>query len=185
MWVAWARDCSDRCDPANRKRLGWASRTSSRSPNPCFFALSSPSSMRYSQIIVSEGDSQSGERIDASADPMACFHPVTAAWFKAVFDAPTAPQRLGWPVIARGENALILAPTGTGKTLAAFLWCLDRLMLEDREQVSKGAREQENRERGSATPASTDRSPGAPAGAGIGKRREKNAAAAGLFMFRR
>ena len=68
--------------------------------------------------------------IDSGADPFACFHPVTAAWFKAVFDAPTAPQRMGWPVIARGENALILAPTGTGKTLAAFLWCLDRLMLE-------------------------------------------------------
>ncbi len=83
-----------------------------------------------------------------ASDPFACFHPVTAAWFKAVFDAPTAPQRLGWPVIARGENALILAPTGTGKTLAAFLWCLDRLMLEDREQVSKGAREREDREQG-------------------------------------
>ena len=77
------------------------------------------------------------------SDPFACFHPVTAEWFKAVFDAPTAPQRMGWPVIARGENALILAPTGTGKTLAAFLWCLDRLMLqpthpsdnEDKKQV--------------------------------------------------
>jgi ATP-dependent Lhr-like helicase len=55
---------------------------------------------------------------------------VTAEWFReAVFDAPTAPQRMGWPVIARGESALILAPTGTGKTLTAFLWCLDRLML--------------------------------------------------------
>jgi len=63
------------------------------------------------------------------SDPFAVFHPVTAEWFKAVFDAPTAPQRLGWPVIARGESALILAPTGTGKTLTAFLWCLDRLML--------------------------------------------------------
>ncbi len=62
-------------------------------------------------------------------DPFAGFHPVTAEWFKAVFDNPTAPQKLGWPVIARGESALILAPTGTGKTLAAFLWCLDRLML--------------------------------------------------------
>jgi ATP-dependent Lhr-like helicase len=62
-------------------------------------------------------------------DPFACFHPVTAEWFKEVFDAPTAPQTLGWPVIARGESALILAPTGTGKTLTAFLWCLDRLML--------------------------------------------------------
>jgi len=75
---------------------------------------------------------------DHNSDPFACFHPVTAAWFRAVFDAPTAPQRMGWPVIARGENALILAPTGTGKTLAAFLWCLDRLMLHplpaDRKQ---------------------------------------------------
>ncbi len=64
-----------------------------------------------------------------ATDPFACFHPVTAEWFRAVFDAPTAPQRMGWPVIARGESALILAPTGTGKTLTAFLWCLDRLML--------------------------------------------------------
>ncbi|MDE3162100.1 MAG: DEAD/DEAH box helicase, partial [Acidobacteriota bacterium] len=64
-----------------------------------------------------------------SEDAFACFHPVTAEWFRAVFDAPTAPQRQGWPVIARGESALILAPTGTGKTLTAFLWCLDRLML--------------------------------------------------------
>jgi ATP-dependent helicase Lhr and Lhr-like helicase len=64
-------------------------------------------------------------------DAFACFHPVTAEWFRAVFEAPTAPQRLGWPVIARGESSLILAPTGTGKTLTAFLWCLDRLMLHD------------------------------------------------------
>ncbi len=62
-------------------------------------------------------------------DPFAGFHPVTVEWFKAVFDNPTAPQKQGWPVIARGESALILAPTGTGKTLTAFLWCLDRLML--------------------------------------------------------
>jgi ATP-dependent Lhr-like helicase len=78
---------------------------------------------------------------EEATDPFACFHPVTAAWFRAVFDAPTAPQRMGWPVIARGESALILAPTGTGKTLAAFLWCLDRLMLGGREQGS-GVRDQ-------------------------------------------
>jgi ATP-dependent Lhr-like helicase len=70
---------------------------------------------------------------------------VTAAWFRAVFDAPTAPQSMGWPVIARGENALILAPTGTGKTLAAFLWCLDRLMLSRRDQRSEN-RDQNGRE---------------------------------------
>ena len=66
---------------------------------------------------------------------------MTAEWFRAVFDAPTAPQRMGWPVIARGESALILAPTGTGKTLTAFLWCLDRLMLGNRDQGS-GIRDQ-------------------------------------------
>ena len=77
----------------------------------------------------------------SEADPFACFHPVTTEWFKAVFDAPTAPQQLGWPVIARRESALILAPTGTGKTLTAFLWCLDRLMLHDLgEEKSKGCR---------------------------------------------
>jgi len=77
----------------------------------------------------------------STADPFACFHPVTAEWFKAVFDAPTSPQRMGWPVIARGESALILAPTGTGKTLTAFLWCLDRLMLGSRDQGT-GIRDQ-------------------------------------------
>ncbi len=75
-----------------------------------------------------------------TSDPFACFHPVTAEWFKAVFDAPTAPQRMGWPVIARGESALILAPTGTGKTLTAFLWCLDRLMLHPAPEAKKGCR---------------------------------------------
>ena len=59
------------------------------------------------------------------------FHPITAAWFRAVFEDVTPPQREGWPSIARGESTLILAPTGTGKTLTAFLWCLDRLMLRD------------------------------------------------------
>jgi ATP-dependent Lhr-like helicase len=78
-------------------------------------------------------------------DAFAAFHPVTAEWFRAVFDAPTAPQRMGWPVIARGENALILAPTGTGKTLTAFLWCLDRLMLENRDN-GQGTRDQKSRE---------------------------------------
>jgi ATP-dependent Lhr-like helicase len=68
----------------------------------------------------------------APADPFASFHPVTSRWFREVFEEPTAPQRLGWPAIARGESTLILAPTGTGKTLTAFLWCLDRLMLQAR-----------------------------------------------------
>jgi ATP-dependent Lhr-like helicase len=61
-------------------------------------------------------------------DALQLFHGPVQAWFRAAFDQPTRPQRLGWPAIARGDSALILAPTGTGKTLAAFLACLDRLM---------------------------------------------------------
>ncbi len=79
--------------------------------------------------------------VAASAEAaLGLFHPITAAWFRAVFDGPTAPQREGWPAIARGESTLILAPTGTGKTLTAFLWCLDRLMMQTPADAERGCR---------------------------------------------
>ncbi len=74
---------------------------------------------------------------DEAERALGLFHPVTADWFRAVFERPTAPQRLGWPAIAAGDNTLILAPTGTGKTLTAFLWCLDRIMLHSAAPKTK------------------------------------------------
>jgi ATP-dependent Lhr-like helicase len=107
----------------------------SRTHHPCrVFRFIFAAFPRYSQCSVASKPpiSDTSPHPATASDPFACFHPVTAAWFRAVFDAPTQPQSLGWPAIARGESALILAPTGTGKTLAAFLWCLDRLMLHPR-----------------------------------------------------
>lgn len=55
------------------------------------------------------------------------FTPATQAWFREKIGTPTLTQREGWPAIASGDCTLISAPTGTGKTLAAFLLCIDRL----------------------------------------------------------
>ena len=65
-----------------------------------------------------------------SAGALRRFHPVVRDWFRETLGNPSAPQRQGWPAIAKGEHTLILAPTGTGKTLAAFLWELNALIQE-------------------------------------------------------
>jgi ATP-dependent Lhr-like helicase len=66
----------------------------------------------------------------ARSTPLDVFHSAVRLWFSRTFEAPTRAQALGWPAIARGDSTLILAPTGSGKTLTAFLWCLNRLLFE-------------------------------------------------------
>jgi ATP-dependent Lhr-like helicase len=71
-------------------------------------------------------------RTNKAAAALATFHPAVREWFQSSFSAPTRAQQLGWPAIAAGEWTLIFAPTGSGKTLTAFLWALDRLMFTPR-----------------------------------------------------
>src|SRR5688572_27369729 len=55
------------------------------------------------------------------------FHPCIRAWFEEKLGESTEPQKRAWPLISAGKDVLISAPTGSGKTLSAFLSCLDRL----------------------------------------------------------
>lgn len=61
---------------------------------------------------------------------LAAFHPAVAAWFARSFPAPTEAQIAAWPAIASGRDTLVAAPTGSGKTLTAFLTAIDALVRE-------------------------------------------------------
>jgi len=74
-------------------------------------------------------------------DALASFHPVVRAWFHETLGEPTEPQIRGWPLIREGRDVLIAAPTGSGKTLTAFLACLDELF----RQAADGALPDETR----------------------------------------
>ncbi len=60
--------------------------------------------------------------------PLAGFHPAVQSWFGRRFADATEPQRRAWPVIGEGGDVLIAAPTGSGKTFAAFLSAIDGLV---------------------------------------------------------
>ncbi|WP_084487370.1 ATP-dependent helicase [Nocardia sienata] len=63
------------------------------------------------------------------------FSAATQQWFDGAFPAPTAAQLGAWQAIAAGEHTLVIAPTGSGKTLSAFLWAIDRLAAADPPQA--------------------------------------------------
>ena len=66
--------------------------------------------------------------------PLSEFHPIIQRWFYSRFAGPTDAQLAGWPAIAAGRHALIAAPTGSGKTLTAFLACIDQLVRRGMEE---------------------------------------------------
>ena len=64
------------------------------------------------------------------SDALATFHPAVAGWFGRSFPAPTPAQARAWPLIRAGRSTLVAAPTGSGKTLTAFLAAIDQLVQE-------------------------------------------------------
>src|SRR3954447_7219436 len=74
-----------------------------------------------------------------SRDALQRFSAPTREWFGAAFAEPTAAQAGAWEAISQGRHALVVAPTGAGKTLSAFLWAIDRLLTADKPQ-EKGTR---------------------------------------------
>jgi ATP-dependent Lhr-like helicase len=63
----------------------------------------------------------------AAANALDGFSPATRAWFEGAFAVPTQAQAQAWQAISKGDDTLVIAPTGSGKTLSAFLWAIDRL----------------------------------------------------------
>ncbi|MGP6172468.1 ATP-dependent helicase [Microbacterium sp. A196] len=62
------------------------------------------------------------------------FTPATQDWFRGAFAAPTNAQAGAWEAISAGKHALVVAPTGSGKTLSAFLWAIDSVFREKVEE---------------------------------------------------
>lgn len=70
---------------------------------------------------------------ETTQDSLHLFTQPTASWFIQTFGQPTKVQQEAWPAIKEGGPVLISAPTGTGKTLSAFLVFIDRLQVLAKE----------------------------------------------------
>jgi ATP-dependent Lhr-like helicase len=71
---------------------------------------------------------------------LARLRPYVAEWLRRKYGGRlTEPQRGAIPLVLDGKNVLISSPTGTGKTLAAFLGVIDMLFrLGERGELGEG-----------------------------------------------
>ena len=65
---------------------------------------------------------------------ISAFHPSVRNWFERSFESETPVQAAAWKVIGSGQNVLIAAPTGSGKTFAAFLCAINDLVEQGRRK---------------------------------------------------
>lgn len=66
------------------------------------------------------------------------FSDAVRTWFESEFDAPTEVQMRAWDAIGQGLDTLVVAPTGSGKTFAAFLSAIDGLMQQKIRAAAEG-----------------------------------------------
>jgi ATP-dependent Lhr-like helicase len=71
-------------------------------------------------------------------DALDVFHPCVREWFGRAFSTPTRAQTLAWPELRSGHSTLVFAPTGSGKTIAAFLVAIERLMFGPAPEAHDG-----------------------------------------------
>ncbi len=63
-------------------------------------------------------------------DILRLFDGIIAEWFSSKYSELTEPQRYGIPLIHSGKNVLVSSPTGSGKTLTAFISVINELFLK-------------------------------------------------------
>ncbi|WP_408294490.1 DEAD/DEAH box helicase [Paraburkholderia sediminicola] len=97
-------------------------------------ALGAPSDYSgFDPALRTTSDAALDHALDPASDPLTVsalddLHPAVTNWFRKAFPAPTDAQAAAWPQIRSGRSTLVAAPTGSGKTLTAFLSALDELV---------------------------------------------------------
>ena len=79
------------------------------------------------------------------------FGPATQDWFRSAFARPTDAQTGAWDAISAGRHALVVAPPGSGKTLSAFLWAIDRIF-HDKDAAPAPVKKQKRKKKEDRAP---------------------------------